>query len=183
MDSTSTSTAPDRQRVANLLTPSVLSMTTALPVRGRFCGVTPMKTCTTCGVSKPISGFHKSSRSKDKVRSECKECALEDGRRYRNSCIEKTRAADRLYRANNKEKTAAYDREYTRRFPKARLAWSATFYAIKTGKLIKEPCAECGTTENVHAHHDDYDKPLEVRWLCSTHHLRLHAEIKRQEQK
>lgn len=26
------------------------------------------------------------------------------------------------------------------------------------------------------AHHDDYAKPLEVRWLCALHHQRHHAD-------
>src|SRR5688572_29793626 len=37
-------------------------------------------------------------------------------------------------------------------------------YAIKKGILIPAPCEECGAPES-HAHHDDYNKPLEVRWL------------------
>jgi hypothetical protein len=28
--------------------------------------------------------------------------------------------------------------------------------------------------EAVDAHHDQYDEPLRVRWLCRRHHTRLH---------
>lgn len=48
--------------------------------------------------------------------------------------------------------------------------------ALKTGKLKKGPCEICGTRRRVQAHHEDYSKPLKVRWLCIKHH---HAEHKR----
>lgn len=32
----------------------------------------------------------------------------------------------------------------------------------------------CGTSEKVHAHHHDYAKPLEVRWLCFRCHKASH---------
>lgn len=47
--------------------------------------------------------------------------------------------------------------------------------AIRDGLLIKEPC-ECCDEQIVHAHHDDYAKPLEVRWLCSKCHEKWHDE-------
>lgn len=50
-------------------------------------------------------------------------------------------------------------------------------YAIKVGKLIKQPCEGCGSTE-VQAHHDDYWKPLDVRWLCDPCHRKHHQEMK-----
>lgn len=46
--------------------------------------------------------------------------------------------------------------------------------AITSGKLTRQPCSVCGSEENIEAHHDDYDKPLEVRWLCSLHHKEHH---------
>mgnify|MGYP001611599223 CR=1 FL=1 len=44
--------------------------------------------------------------------------------------------------------------------------------AIQDGVLVREPCEVCGNPK-VDGHHDDYSKPLDVRWLCRSHH-RLH---------
>ncbi|WP_217678409.1 hypothetical protein [Falsochrobactrum tianjinense] len=46
--------------------------------------------------------------------------------------------------------------------------------ALSSGELIKPPCEVCGDVQ-VDAHHDDYSKPLSVRWLCRQHHTRLHS--------
>lgn len=48
--------------------------------------------------------------------------------------------------------------------------------AKRRGKITAQPCAECGTTIDVHAHHDDYGKPLEVQWLCRKHHRMKHED-------
>ncbi len=49
--------------------------------------------------------------------------------------------------------------------------------AIRSGRLIPQPCEVCGSTKNIHAHHDDYTKPLIVRWLCLHHHHDEHSDI------
>jgi transposase-like protein len=53
--------------------------------------------------------------------------------------------------------------------------------AICRGKLIQQPCEVCGDNSkqkhgrsSIHAHHDDYNKPLEVRWLCDPCHREWH---------
>lgn len=46
--------------------------------------------------------------------------------------------------------------------------------AIRSGKLARGACEKCGTP-NGHAHHDDYAKPLEVRWFCRKHHREQHG--------
>lgn len=46
--------------------------------------------------------------------------------------------------------------------------------ALETGKLVKSPCEKCGNTK-VQAHHDDYSKPLDVRWLCHPCHCKEHG--------
>lgn len=45
--------------------------------------------------------------------------------------------------------------------------------ALNAGQLKKEGCEVCGHAD-VDAHHDRYDNPLGVRWLCRRHHARLH---------
>lgn len=41
------------------------------------------------------------------------------------------------------------------------------------GKLKRQPCEKCGKP-NAHAHHEDYTKPLQIKWLCAKHHKELH---------
>jgi len=45
--------------------------------------------------------------------------------------------------------------------------------ALAAGAMHRQPCEICGHPQ-AHAHHDDYSKPLDVRWLCRKHHVRLH---------
>lgn len=47
-----------------------------------------------------------------------------------------------------------------------------SLYAVKTGRLIKQPCEVCGS-EEVEIHHTDYFDPINVRWLCFVHHRNL----------
>ena len=53
-----------------------------------------------------------------------------------------------------------------------------TVSKIRQGILIRCPCKVCGTEEDVQAHHDDYYKPLDVRWLCRFHHREHHNNEK-----
>jgi len=48
--------------------------------------------------------------------------------------------------------------------------------AVDSGKLVRTPCEKCGSTNGVVFHHDDYDKPLKVRPLCSQHHRDWHTK-------
>lgn len=53
-----------------------------------------------------------------------------------------------------------------------------TYFARRRGFLIKQPCEVCNTENDVQAHHDDYTKPLDVRWLCRKHHNEHHNNNK-----
>jgi hypothetical protein len=48
--------------------------------------------------------------------------------------------------------------------------------ARTNGTLVQQPCERCGSREHIHAHHEDYNKPLEVIWLCRPCHRALHRE-------
>jgi hypothetical protein len=63
-------------------------------------------------------------------------------------------------------------RRFVERNPVKRKAHEMAGNAIRDGRLIRQPCETCG--ERAQAHHDDYSKPLDVRWLCTTHHAEWH---------
>ncbi len=49
--------------------------------------------------------------------------------------------------------------------------------ALKRGDLVRGPCEQCGA-DPAEGHHDDYAKPLDVRWLCNPHHREHHREMR-----
>ena len=47
--------------------------------------------------------------------------------------------------------------------------------AVRNGKIKRSTCEVCGEIK-VHGHHDDYQYPLNVHWLCPVHHTELHTK-------
>lgn len=66
---------------------------------------------------------------------------------------------------------------------KKQLAHYLVSSAIMDGVLHPQPCEKCGKNNPpigrkiIDAHHDDYDKPLQVRWLCRKHHKEMHKYL------
>ena len=77
------------------------------------------------------------------------------------------------WRFANPEKAALIRQNWAKRNKEKRYAQSCVASALKKGALKKRPCEKC-SCKKVDAHHDDYTKPLKVRWLCRKHHLELH---------
>src|SRR4051812_42781748 len=99
----------------------------------------------------------------------CKECGtvfmahqFPDGR-FKRLCVPCDRAYQQEYR--NRRKAAAEDRAAGRdpEFANKQRVRHATQQAIRSGKLIRQPCEECGDA-NSEAHHEDYSKPFDVKW-------------------
>lgn len=59
--------------------------------------------------------------------------------------------------------------------PKRVWAHKALHSGIRRGLVERQPCEVCGS-EPTDAHHDDYDRPLTVRWLCRRHHKAAHRQ-------
>lgn len=74
------------------------------------------------------------------------------------------------------EKKRAYPRQqrWREKNPKKTWAHGALRSGIRRGLVEPQPCEICGE-EKAEGHHDDYDRPLAVRWLCRRHHKALHA--------
>lgn len=47
--------------------------------------------------------------------------------------------------------------------------------AVKAGRIKRLPCENCGNPKS-QAHHHDYSKPLEVKWLCVKCHNLEHTK-------
>lgn len=53
-------------------------------------------------------------------------------------------------------------------------------FCLQNNILTKpDLCERCQTKPAAHGHHDDYMKPLEVKWLCVKCHMQLHGELYR----
>jgi hypothetical protein len=72
-----------------------------------------------------------------------------------------------------------YSRQHRSTFSEARKrANSMVFEAILRGDLVRQPCEACKVPgSHAEAHHDDYSKPLDVRWLCKGCHKRHHLQF------
>jgi ribosomal protein S27AE len=137
------------------------------------------KECFKCKTIKPLEEFYKHPMMGDGHLNKCKECNKNDVTANRNKNIEKIRAYDRArgkiperIKANT-EITRAWRAEDKRR----QLGHVAVARAIRNGSLFRLPCVRCGEAKSV-AHHEDYDKPLEVMWLCQPCHKQRHKELK-----
>lgn len=64
-----------------------------------------------------------------------------------------------------------YRQRLRKNSPEKDRAWATVGRALKSGKLKREPCLYCGSI-TVEAHHEDYNKPLNVIWVCHACHLR-----------
>ena len=109
--------------------------------------------------------------------SYCRPCMNKIVRDWREKHKEYHRSYKRQYYMNNREALKEMSRLDRLNSPKRVKATTELNRAVRNGDIVKQPCEVCGDIE-AEAHHNDYTKPLEVAWLCSRHHKRLHSKIK-----
>ena len=111
-------------------------------------------------------GTYRPWQHRRRLGATCSHCGGENdrkGQRYCKSCHAAFMREWRKTRPLSGEARAkAISRSYTRVY-------------VRRGKLIQRPCENCGSKES-QAHHDDYGKPLQVRWLCRACHLAHHRD-------
>lgn len=131
-----------------------------------------MKDCTVCGQRKDLQEFYYCPSSRDQRYGKCKECWKAASHRNYVSNLEARRARQRQYQRTpeGKETSANSRKAYRKRYPEKRIAHALVNRAVLCGRLHKQPCEMCGSAVSVEAHHPDYSKPLDVRWLCRPCH-------------
>ena len=111
--------------------------------------------------------------------------AMGNGRFCSRSCGGKARAAAGLICLSNLAKghvkgpgKKVVKRNWRNAYPERFRAHLAVKAAIAKGLLVRMPCVVCGDAKT-HGHHEDYEKRLDVVWLCQKHHSERHKELKR----
>lgn len=133
------------------------------------------KKCFKCKLIKPLEDFYRHKKMYDGHLNKCKTCTKRDVTIYRRE-NDSVREYDRYrYYANEYRqwKTRDNTEKWNENNPLGYKAHTIVNNAIRDGKLIRQPCSICGDTKS-HAHHKDYNSPLEVEWFCARHHSKIH---------
>lgn len=118
--------------------------------------------------------------------NKCKECTKQDvknnyrTRRDRYVQYEKERwparkAKDQLRKQSPEYK--AYKKRWRAENQHKQQAHTAVARALRDGALVRKPCQHCSDPRSK-AHHPDYDKPLDVVWLCDDCHRTEHSRLR-----
>lgn len=135
-----------------------------------------LKKCFKCRKEKDLNLFYKHKEMKNGHLNKCIECVKEDSIIHRQKNLSKIREYDVLrsrlpHRIAGRKK---YFKKYIKQHPDRRAANIILGNAIRSGRIKKQPCERCSSTVNIHGHHEDYTKPLDVNWLCPLCHSQLH---------
>lgn len=147
-----------------------------------------MKTCIMCNADKAITEFYPADKKCKVCRRSLIRAAMSrkaeyykeyDRKRYHENDARKAyqQAQAKQWRLDNPQRYAEVRRGWIANHPQKRAAQNILNNAVKAGVVVKQPCVLCGK-ENADGHHDDYDKPLEVVWLCRKHHADRHRELR-----
>lgn len=162
-----------------------------------------MKECFKCGVKKDLNEYYRHKEMSDGHLNKCKTCTKKDSLRYRYKNLEACRlyeksranhphrvllrkryAETEAYATShrissikwvilNPEKRKEAILKWNNENKEKRMAQGRLNYAVKIGKMIRDPCINCGNKKS-HGHHLDYARPLDVIWLCSACHKNVH---------
>ena len=146
-----------------------------------------MKACFKCGRCLPLSEFYKHPNTADGLLGKCRACTKADVKNNpRRPEIERCWRQTKAYREsrNRYHATERGKRQRTKSSQRMRIKYPNKYHArtalgnaVRLGKMLRQPCEVCGATEHIHAHHNDYRRPLDVRWLCAKHHVNLHRDV------
>lgn len=138
-----------------------------------------MKQCFKCRKVKPLDEFYRHPQMGDGYLGKCKDCTKRDTQLNYRVRLEQYHEYDRERYQEPVRRAQSYHQTVKQRarHPEKARAYGAVSRAVRNGRLTRGPCEICGTTVKVEAHHTDYSKPLDVRWLCRTHHRAVEGRL------
>lgn len=135
------------------------------------------KQCFKCKKIKDIKLFYVHKQMGDGYLGKCKKCAKKDVKNWYKNTIEKRQEyeRERFKRPERKKQVLGYQKQRREKYKGKNLARAKINNGYKNGTIKKQPCEVCGNPKT-QAHHPDYRKPLDVKWLCFKHHRELHNQ-------
>lgn len=141
------------------------------------------KICRTCQKAQDVENFYLTSKKTGNRFTDCKECTKDRVRKNRLEKIDYYRKYDLLRskrpaRAKNTLDQMRKWREEDRRRSRCH---AAVARAIRIGSIEVKGCEwpGCGR-DKAYAHHESYDKPLDVIFYCQPHHKARHKQMKQE---
>lgn len=94
-----------------------------------------MRTCTSCGVARPISEFNKQASARDGLKRRCKACQSSENRARYERAGDHIRATVKAYAATNADKVSASKRESYVRNKAVRLASQKEYTRVNRDRI------------------------------------------------
>jgi hypothetical protein len=134
-----------------------------------------IKICSRCKLRLPIDEFYKDKSKPSGIAYRCKRCEayLKREQRIRNKDTFKKK--DRLYYKEHKKELLKKRKIWAEKNRQKITAHNLVRKALYHGELKRvDICEICFKSKSSLAHHDNYNKPLDVKWVCALCHMRLH---------
>lgn len=136
------------------------------------------KPCTKCGRELPLTEFYQHVMMGDGHFSQCKDCVRARVRARHHEKMQDPEWRERE-RVRGREKFRRNAEAWnSNRDPVKRAAHVAVGNAVRDRRLIpSDACEDCGhdfSEFRREGHHEDYNRPLDVTWLCALCHGKRH---------
>ncbi len=126
-------------------------------------GLDGLRRCGNCLEIKTFDEFQKDAAKSFGLKTKCRRCSF-----LLNKAYFSTEHGKKIVSEQTKRKWIRVRHKVSCR--------NALNQAIASGIVAKGVCQTCGSPD-VEAHHDDYNFPLAVRWLCRKHHNSIHGKL------
>ena len=118
-------------------------------------------------------------KNREKIKQRIKQRIKEDPERNK----EQRKKWYRARRERNLEKMTEYQRTYKKKewrtneeFRTKSLCRIKSYRLEASGEIKRKPCEVCG--DYAQRHHNNYDDPRDITWLCETHHQEHHVKLR-----
>lgn len=137
------------------------------------------KRCFKCHKVKDISHFYQHRQMGDGYLGKCKSCTKKDAKDRYNDPESRLRITEyerkRFQNPERKKKVNEYQIKRRQTHKGKEGARRKINDLIRSGRLNRLPCEICGDKKS-QAHHSDYRKSLDIKWLCFKHHREEHGQ-------